>query len=170
MPAKSRKWWKRGVIAHSQRLRCYSICTRWVDDWLLGIEERQAKAVSWKCHRVIIVHTEWTLWMSSQQNENVSHSCGISGSCSSYHMHYVCVQEKMVHFICGHNVGLCKCRPIFKILSLTYSQGNCLCTGHRGWIWKIKTTAKLILLPEKMYKPICFTRNSAKTKLAVYVP
>jgi len=62
---------------------------------------------------------------------------------------------------------------IFKILSLTYSQENCLCTvidfhfpRHLNYvatlpceIWKLKTTAELILLPEKMY---CFTWNLAK--------
>jgi len=34
------------------------------------------------------------------------------------------VQEKVVHLIFDHN--FCKFRPIFKILSLTDSQGNCL--------------------------------------------
>ena len=31
-----------------------------------------------------------------------------------------CIQEKVVHLIFGHN--FCKCRQIFKSLSLSYSQ------------------------------------------------
>jgi len=45
--------------------------------------------------------------------------------------HIRSVQEKVEYISFGHN--FCECRPIFKILSLTDSQENSLCSYHRDF-------------------------------------
>ena len=62
-------------------------------------------------------------------------------NCNSVYLLYTVFRKNVVHLIFGHN--LFKYRSIFRILSLTDSWWNCLCT--------VIDNTEVLLLPEKMY-------------------
>jgi len=75
------------------------------------------------------------------------------------HPVYTVFRKKVMYFTCGNNFS--KCRSIFKILSLTDSQGNYvpvietstspeLCCYTTLWNFKIRNNRQLLLLPEKI--------------------
>ena len=91
---------------------------------------------------------------------------------SAYHTMSKCTLwvKKTIHLTFDHKFG--KCRPIFKIRSLTDFQGNCLCSYYMALpshldcvatlpceIQKRKITDELLFIPSKL---ISFTWNLTK--------
>jgi len=75
-------------------------------------------------------------------------------------------------------VNFCKCRPVFKILSLIDSQGNYvsviqiststeLCCYTTLWNFKIQNNRQPALLPEIFN--LCFTQNSTNLRSSRYL-